>query len=572
MKLAPKVIGSILLANFIVLTVTFQLQNSIFDRVLKEVDQDSASSLGLQIDTGIRLLKRNLNAKIKDWANWDDAYELVSHPDSNTKFLQNNFKSQAMLNVGVQYLAVFDLNHEMLFNQYISQDGKSVETIPGEIVDKIAVWRKTKWPEDFIEFIPTSRGIALIHLKAIRDTEMKQPPMGALLMGFELSGEIIAGVESILGIPFVIKSIDSNVKSNLVSYKIEDEMIQYAKVYEEGASRPVFSVSSQASLPLRKFVKSNLIYFQIGAIMIIIFSTIAMLFAIFKFVLIPIRKIKEQVPLLFDLNSKSQVFVDTKDEFFELSQTMNSAKDLHVKFSEKLIQSQKKLAHSAKKSAIGDMSTGVAHEVNNPLAIAKTRIQMIVHRLQKKSVSNEELIVDLEKVDSSLQRISKIVSLLVGVSGGDGTESLSVEPIEKVLEQAMDLCRQKLANAGIKLIYKPGLEFKANIKRIELVQAFLSLITNSIEAIEDLNDRWIRIEVSSLDGFIYVKIIDSGFGIPAEIQEHMMDIFFSTKELGEGSGLGLAITQKLAKELGGNLLYELIQGHTCFVFVLPESK
>lgn len=90
-----------------------------------------------------------------------------------------------------------------------------------------------------------------------------------------------------------------------------------------------------------------------------------------------------------------------------------------------------------------------------------------------------------------------------------------------------------------------------------------------MDAIKDLDDRWITIGVSEKNSFIQITVTDSGKSIPGEVSKRMMDPFFTTKKSGQGTGLGLSISKNLAEKNGGNLYYDETSHNTRFVLLIP---
>ena len=97
----------------------------------------------------------------------------------------------------------------------------------------------------------------------------------------------------------------------------------------------------------------------------------------------------------------------------------------------------------------------------------------------------------------------------------------------------------------------------------------MNLINNSIDALENLSKKWIRIEFKLIQNHILISVIDSGIGLPSEIKDKIMNPFFTTKEVGKGTGLGLFISWSLIESNGGKLYLDPQNKNTCFVIDLP---
>lgn len=96
-----------------------------------------------------------------------------------------------------------------------------------------------------------------------------------------------------------------------------------------------------------------------------------------------------------------------------------------------------------------------------------------------------------------------------------------------------------------------------------------SSLSNSIDAVNELNEKWIRVEVDQIDNNVILKIIDSGKGIDESIQDKIFEDFFSTKDIGKGLGLGLSTSQSLLKEINGEITYNTESKNTEFIVKFP---
>ena len=161
---------------------------------------------------------------------------------------------------------------------------------------------------------------------------------------------------------------------------------------------------------------------------------------------------------------------------------------------EALEQEKFKMVHLSRLSAIGEMSGGIAHEINNPLTIVKSSLQLASRKLQVENPI-EDIPTDLESLDKAqnqVVRITKIVNGLREFSRSGNKETNEKVSTKKIFESVNDLCFEKLKNQGIKLEMSAGdYEFECNIIQIE--QVLVNLINNSIDEITTLSEKWIKI-------------------------------------------------------------------------------
>ena len=103
-------------------------------------------------------------------------------------------------------------------------------------------------------------------------------------------------------------------------------------------------------------------------------------------------------------------------------------------------------------------------------------------------------------------------------------------------------------------------------------QVLLNLLFNARDAVRDLKDKWVRLEVMNLSDFVEFSVTDSGTGISNAVRERIMQPFFTTKDVGQGTGLGLSISRGIVEAHGGRLYYDEKSQHTRFVFVIPKHR
>jgi C4-dicarboxylate-specific signal transduction histidine kinase len=115
-----------------------------------------------------------------------------------------------------------------------------------------------------------------------------------------------------------------------------------------------------------------------------------------------------------------------------------------------------------------------------------------------------------------------------------------------------------------------GEDFNIKCRPGELAQVLLNLLNNSYDAVQDLPEKWVRVNLDSFGSTIDIRVTDSGPGIPAEISSKLMQSFFTTKEIGKGTGLGLSISKGIVEAHNGNIRIDNNCKNTCFVVTLPK--
>ena len=246
-------------------------------------------------------------------------------------------------------------------------------------------------------------------------------------------------------------------------------------------------------------------------------------------------------------------------------------------YHKKIIREDEMHLENSRMAALKVMSSGIAHEVNNPLAIISSRarqLQIFVERgdFKREGKEAKSLLKISQNIELHVQRIAKIVSGLRTFSADEKSSEQQEYSIKKIIEQCMVLANEQIHKYDINLTI--DISDDCNILCIpsQLMQVFLNLISNSIDAIKKLEERWIKISVLRDKYSIEVSIKDSGEGIPVDLQTKIMQPFFTTKEVGEGTGLGLSVALGIVKHHNGEIYVDKHSEYTKFVVKLPIYK
>lgn len=227
---------------------------------------------------------------------------------------------------------------------------------------------------------------------------------------------------------------------------------------------------------------------------------------------------------------------------------------------------------NSKFAALGQMSSGIAHEINNPLTIIKGLTFMITKLAdtdQKQKIKEHS-----QKIEDTVDRISKIIKSLRAYARDEAQDPLKKESVNSIINSTLDLCSEKFKNYGIILdVLLPQDDIFINARSFQISQIIINLLNNASDEIATLETKWIQIQAKTTgQGSIEISVENSGPKIPKEIADKLFVPFFTTKEVGKGTGLGLIISQSLAKSHNGDLKLDLSGSYTKFILVLPEHK
>jgi C4-dicarboxylate-specific signal transduction histidine kinase len=234
---------------------------------------------------------------------------------------------------------------------------------------------------------------------------------------------------------------------------------------------------------------------------------------------------------------------------------------------------QEQLVQAGKLATLGELTTGVAHELNNPLNNIGLFVGNVIDQIRLGEVATDLVVRELEKAMEQVRKATEIISHLRTFGRA---APMSVEPvdIDDVIERSLLLLHEQLRLRGIEVELElcPD-ELVVLGNPIQLEQVFINLLTNARDALEDSRRKTIRIATSRTDESIKIAFSDTGPGIAAEIEPRIFDPFFTTKEVGAGTGLGLSITYSILKEYGGEISVSSRPGKgATFLIELPTAR
>ena len=230
------------------------------------------------------------------------------------------------------------------------------------------------------------------------------------------------------------------------------------------------------------------------------------------------------------------------------------------------------LIMSEKLAAIGEITAGVAHEINNPIAVMQGNLEVARTLLGEDA---EVARTELQLIDEQIGRISRIVTRLLQFARPEEYAGLveSHAPAD-VISDCLPLVQHLLARSSIAVERDDRTSRRVLMNRTELQQVLVNLIVNAIHAMPDGGTLTLRTddEDRHAQPGVVVAVADTGIGMPAEILPRIFDPFFTTKRH-EGTGLGLSITRKLVAQQGGEISVASAPGEgTTFSVWLPEAR
>jgi C4-dicarboxylate-specific signal transduction histidine kinase len=220
---------------------------------------------------------------------------------------------------------------------------------------------------------------------------------------------------------------------------------------------------------------------------------------------------------------------------------------------QELREKQEQLIQAGKLATLGELTTGIAHELNNPLNNIGLFVGNAIDRIELGEVDPEVVRGELGKAMEQVRKATEIISHL-RTFGRAAT--IVYEPVEiaHVVERSLSLMQEQLRLRQIEVAVEPGAEpIVVYGNEIQLEQVFVNLLTNARDALTD--QEWRRIWITCIvrPPMAVVTFADNGPGVADDLEQRIFDPFFTTKEVGAGTGLGLSITYGIVSEHGGTI-------------------
>jgi PAS domain S-box-containing protein len=240
----------------------------------------------------------------------------------------------------------------------------------------------------------------------------------------------------------------------------------------------------------------------------------------------------------------------------------------------RIVDQEMQLVNASRLSAIGEMAAAITHEINNPLAVILGRAEMMQVLLTKNQIDQGMLSRLVDTIQTTAKRIEKIVRGMKTLSHHSrGDEPMTITRLTEILVDSSELCAQRFRDHGVRLaLDEVNPELTVECRSHEIVQVLVNLLNNAFDAVEKLDEKWVKVEVQTNSDFIELFVTDSGKGIPLEHQTKLFQPFFSTKRVQYGTGLGLSISRSLIHKHHGDLKYEADHPNTRFTLRLKRRQ
>lgn len=242
---------------------------------------------------------------------------------------------------------------------------------------------------------------------------------------------------------------------------------------------------------------------------------------------------------------------------------------------QELVEQTSRTVHASRLASLGEMAGGIAHEINNPLAIIHLSLESFQVQLRRTHTELDAKAQDiLQRCQSAVNRISVIVRGLKNFSRTGEQDPLVAVTIRQLVQDTLGLCSEKLKAHQVKLELEGELDAEVLCRPVEIAQVLINLINNAFYVTIELPapERRITLRAQREGRSVSLALSNTGAAIPQKVREKLFQPFFTTKPPGEGTGLGLSISRAIAKRHGGDLSLDVRAHPTTFVLRLPYHE
>jgi two-component system, NtrC family, sensor kinase len=354
-----------------------------------------------------------------------------------------------------------------------------------------------------------------------------------------------------------------NETKDLIDTGITDRQIQ--KIREKGKALVSFSqkLIQVRRLGIQAALKRTLSIIPLAFLGILVIFILVMVHLLSKGILLPLRLVA-QATAQVGRETFTPISYQTERED-EISQLINAFNDM----ARELEARQEELIHSRKLASIGTFTSGIAHELNNPLNNISLTAESL--QLEWETMSRQDMKDLIDDILGQADRASQVVKNLLDFSRSE-RPSLKKLSIKSLIEETLRLARNQLHLAGIEIESDLDEDLPLIDGRYQDLQhVFLNILLNAIDATGPQSKISLQAHPVS-GGFIRIDVADTGTGIKPADLEHVFDPFFTTKDVGEGTGLGLSLVYGIVRTHGGHIEVKSEMGKgTTFSIFLPQT-
>ena len=278
-----------------------------------------------------------------------------------------------------------------------------------------------------------------------------------------------------------------------------------------------------------------------------------------------------------ETDGKNQIFDHLAEGLNFMGNQLNQSVENLKSKQKTLVNSQKQIVQSAKLASLGEMSSGLAHEINNPLFVASGNLDKLSGKISQNHRNiYEEYSRYFDNIDQAHSKIRKIIDHMRDFSRESSTDVSEVD-VNSVIEKSVDFLSEQFKDKQILVnlfLTNRSTMVMADFNKFE--QVIINLLSNSRDALEGFEEKQtgkiVEISTSSGDSEVQIVFKDNGPGMEEDVKEKVFDAFFTTKPVGAGTGLGLSVSYGIIQEFHGSITVESeLNKGTTFTIKVPAA-
>lgn len=540
---------------------------------------------GLRLKEQINKQFDMVRSSSKDWGGWDETYFYIQ--GKNPNYIKNNL-ADPLVALGAlrsDFILLINKNGEIFYSSAGDFQNNVEIPVPDYIKSEFSVLAKNYFSQQNRRevnregFIVKPEGAILFSSNPIVRSTFKGEPQGLIFLGRFLDDRLLQSFRDVLQGDIELVNMASetqkskhltvlkNLEQGKVHLEIRDDNLDVYLLINDFKGEPnVLAYATLERYMHGMFVHilktEGLLWFLVAVLLVILFFLGNRFFVVkrIKYFAEIFEKVKNKDDLTTRANEKWD------DEFESLATGFN-----HMMLA--LAEKQQQLVHSSKMASIGILTSGVAHEINNPLFIAKGYVQILIRKI-KKDENLKPYEESLLQADMALTRIEEIVRTLQQYSKGSEVGKEMIR-LNHVIEDALLVSKSRMTKSNIVVktdIAQEDWEIEGSFSSAQ--QIVINLLVNAVEALELVpqDQRFLNIMLTRSGDKIVLSVMDSGPGIKPEIIHKIYDAFFTTKEVGKGIGLGLFTVHSFVQILGAEIKCESELGRgASFKIIFPAA-
>lgn len=257
----------------------------------------------------------------------------------------------------------------------------------------------------------------------------------------------------------------------------------------------------------------------------------------------------------------------------EIQAVMGMTADMtkHLQMEQFLDDERHRLLATQRLNSLAGIASGLAHEINNPLAIISGYAEQLHTQAQAGQLASDRLIFSTGKIMEACDRCHTIIESLKHFARDGSYDPFETCSVNDIVAVALQLSEQSFHAMGVKLEWQPliqDVELKG--RRLQLIQALFNVLRNACEASLQVKEPKVSIQVLDHGDRASIEVMDNGPGIPESLRVKIFEPFFTTKDQMRSVGVGLSTAKGMIEEHEGRISFISSPGATCFSISLPK--